>query len=57
MAKIIANPIDIINYLGGDPKTGMCRCPVAGHGQGRGDRKPSLWISPRRSRPPLPRRL
>jgi uncharacterized protein DUF3631/DNA primase RepB-like protein len=42
----IQNAPDIIKGLGGDTKTGDCRCPVPGHGQGRGDRKPSLWISP-----------
>ena len=42
----ISVPRGIINSLGGDPNTGMCRCPVLGHGKGRGDLSPSLWISP-----------
>ena len=42
----ITNAIEIIKSLGGDTVTGMCPCPVIGHGQGRGDQKPSLWISP-----------
>ena len=46
MSRTISNPIEIINALDGDQRTGDCRCPVPGHGQGRGDRKPSLWISP-----------
>ena len=43
--SIINSASSIITALGGDT-SGMCRCPVAGHGQGKGDRNPSLWISP-----------
>ena len=44
--KHIRNPLDVIKSLGGNPTTGACRCPVPGHGKGRGDQRPSLWISP-----------
>ena len=42
----IENPLEIIKSLGGDTRSGACRCPVAGHGKGRGDMRPSLWVSP-----------
>lgn len=39
---------DVARALGGAVKNGagwLCRCPVPGHGQGRGDRTPSLALS------------
>ncbi len=39
---------DVARALGGAVKNGagwLCRCPVPGHGQGRGDRTPSLSIT------------
>jgi len=41
----ISHPIELITALGGNPTTGMCQCPVPGHGKGRGDRNPSLHVS------------
>ncbi len=41
------NAAEIANALHGRPKSGggfLCRCPLPGHGKGRGDRRPSLSV-------------
>lgn len=42
------NAHDVARVLGGATKTEagwLCRCPVQGHGKGRGDRTPSLSVA------------